>query len=38
MLSIVEEEAAAFIKGGKTVDETTEVIQNRVHLLLQENM
>lgn len=38
VLSIVEEEAAAFIKGGKTVDETTEVIQNRVRLLLQENM
>ena len=38
VLSIVEEEAAAFIKGGKTVDETTEVIQNRVRLLLQENL
>ena len=38
VLSIVEEEAAAFIKGEKTVDETTEVIQNRVRLLLQENL
>lgn len=38
VLSIVEEEAAVFIKGEKTVDETTEVIQNRVSLLLQENL
>ena len=27
-----------FFQGGKTVDETTEVIQNRVRLLLQENL
>ena len=34
----LEEEAALFFQGEKTVDETAEVIQNRVRLLLQENL
>lgn len=38
VLSILEEEAALFFRGEKTVDETTAVIQNRVRLLLQENL
>ena len=38
VLSIVEEEADLFIKGQKTVEETTGVIQNRVRILLQENL
>lgn len=38
VLSIVEEEADLFIKGQKTVEETTGIIQNRVRILLQENL
>lgn len=33
---IIYEEIAAFLKGGKTIDETIDIIQNRVQLYLDE--
>lgn len=35
---IVMEEAAAFFSGQKSVEETAEIIQNRVKIYVNENM
>ncbi len=37
ILTIIEEEAASFFSGQKTVDDVAEIIQNRVSLYLSEN-